>query len=371
VPATKAPRFDFRPAVPDVSMFPRRAWLRSVRQAIGSATDADLGYGDPRGVETLRRALADYLGRVRGVVADPARTVVTSGYTQSEGLVCRALAAAGARRIALEDPSDPEQRETAARAGLEVVPVGVDEGGIRVDELERTRADAVVVGPAHQFPTGAVMAGERRSELLAWLRSSDAIAIEDDYDAEYRYDRAPVGALQGLEPGRVVYAGSASKTLAPALRLGWLVLPAELVDAVGHEKHLADRGTARIEQYAFADFLARGELDRHLRRMRVRYRARRDALVDALHEAMPEVEVEGIAAGLHVTARLTDTDDERAIVDEAARRGIALESLDDYRTAPGSGSPTLLVGYGQSADSAIRPGIARLAEAIEAARGRA
>ena len=181
-------------------------------------TDADLGYGDPRGVQALRLALADYLGRVRGVVADPEHIVVTNGYTQGLGLVCHALAAAGAKRIALEDPSNPEDGLVAARAGLEPVLIGVDEAGTRVDELERADADAVVLTPAHQHPTGVVLTGERRTALLAWLRASDAIAIEDDYDAEYRYDRAAIGALQGLDPDRVIYAGSASKTLAPALR---------------------------------------------------------------------------------------------------------------------------------------------------------
>ena len=235
----------------------------------------------------LRAALADYLGRVRGVVADPEHIIVTNGYTQGLGLVCHALAAAGAKRIALEDPSNPEDAVVAARAGLEPVPIAVDEAGTRVDELERAGADAVVLTPAHQHPTGVVLTGERRTALLAWLRETGAIAIEDDYDAEYRYDRAAVGALQGLDPEHVVYAGSASKTLAPALRIGWLVVPAALLEAVCHEKLLADRGTARIEQHAFADFLTRGELDRHLRRMRARYRGRRDALVEALSRGAP------------------------------------------------------------------------------------
>jgi GntR family transcriptional regulator / MocR family aminotransferase len=311
------PRFDFRPSIPDVSTFPRAAWLRSLREALRTMTDDELRYGDPRGVEALRSALADYLGRVRGVVATPARVVVTCGYSQGLDVVCRALAAGGAERIAVEDPCNPEQRWIAARAGLEPVPVAVDEHGLRVDELERVGADAVVVAPAHQHPTGEVLTGERRSALLSWLRTHDAIAIEDDYDAEYRYDRAAVGALHGLEPDRIVYAGSASKTLAPALRLGWLVVPPRLLAAVTHEKDLADKGTARIEQHAFADFLARGELDRHLRRMRARSRLRRDALVEALAEALPEATVHGIAAGLHATVRLPDGDPE-AIKAEAA-----------------------------------------------------
>jgi GntR family transcriptional regulator / MocR family aminotransferase len=361
------PRFDFRPGVPDVSLFPRAAWLRSLRDALATMADADLGYGDPRGVERLRSALADYLGCVRGVVADPTRIVVTSGYAQGVGLVCRALAAAGATRIALENPCHPEQRLIAARAGLELVPVGVDDDGLRIDELERADVDAVVVTPAHQYPTGAVLTGERRTALLAWLRRRDAIAIEDDYDAEYRYDRAPVGALQGLEPERIVYGGSASKTLAPALRIGWLVLPAKLLDPVSHEKRLADLSTAHIEQHAFADFLTRGELDRHLRRMRTRYRRRRDTLVATLADTLPETRVQGVAAGLHAAVRLPDTDDEQAILAEAERRRIALATMNDARMDSAC-PPTLLLGYAQAPEPTIRAGVTELAEVVRATR---
>jgi GntR family transcriptional regulator/MocR family aminotransferase len=367
-PAVPHARFDFRPSVPDVSTFPRAAWLRSLRVALATMTDADLGYSDPRGVPALRSALADYLGRVRGVVADPGHIVVTNGYTQGLGVVCHALAAAGATRIALEDPSNPEDGLVAARAGLEPVLIGVDEAGTRIDELEHADADAVVLTPAHQHPTGVVLTGERRTALLVWLRARDAIAIEDDYDAEYRYDRAAIGALQGLDPDRVIYAGSASKTLAPALRIGWLVVPPALLQAVIHEKLLADRGTARIEQHAFADFLARGELDRHLRRMRAHYRRRRDALVGALAEALPEAAVLGVAAGLHVMLQLPDSDNEQAIREEAHDRRIELETMSDYRPAARKRSPALLLGYAQMPESAIRAGVHELAKAVQAAR---
>lgn len=359
----RRPRFDFRPSVPDVSAFPRTAWLRSLREAVSAITDADLGYGDPNGVERLRTALAEYLGRVRGVVAEPARVVVTSGYIQGLGLVCHALASCGVKRIGIEDPGDPEARTIAARTGLEPVPIRVDEAGIRVDELARANVDAVVVTPAHQHPTGVGLTGQRRTELLSWLADRDAIAVEDDYDGEYRYDRAAVGALQGLGPDRIVYAGTASKTLAPALRLGWLVLPPKLLHAVSHEKILADRGTARIEQHAFADFLKRGELDRHLRRMRARYRLRRDVLVEALADALPQATVHGIAAGLHATVRLPDTYDEGAIREHAERRGIRLDVMTDYRTAS-TGPPTLLLGYAQITESAIRAGVRELEGAV-------
>jgi GntR family transcriptional regulator/MocR family aminotransferase len=351
-----------------VSSFPRTAWLRSLREALAVITDGDLGYGDPGGVEALRSALADYLGRVRGVVADPARVVVTSGYSQGQGIVCRALLAHGARRIAFENPSHPEQRRIATRAGLEVVPIAVDEAGIRVDELERAEVDAVALTPAHQHPTGAVLSGERRTALLAWLRATGATAIEDDYDAEYRYDRAAVGALQGLEPDQIVYAGSASKTLAPALRLGWLVVPPTLLDAVTDEKDLADCGTARIDQHAFASFLSRGELDRHLRRMRPRYRRRRDLLVATLAQALPEATVHGIAAGLHATVQLPDDHDEQAILDQAHSRRIGLTTMGDFWARPSSGPPTLLLGYGQIPEHAIPTAARELARAVRAAR---
>jgi GntR family transcriptional regulator/MocR family aminotransferase len=361
------PRFDFRPSSPDVSTFPRTAWLRAVREALAAMTDADLRYGSAAGTERGRTVLAEYLGRVRGVVAAPADVVVTSGYTQGLGVVCQALAALGAARVALEDPGDPDGRLVILRAGLEPVPVPVDEQGIRVDALAAAGADAVVLTPAHQHPTGVVMSGERRNALLAWLRAADAIAIEDDYDAEFRYDRAAVGALQGRDPDRVVFAGTASKSLAPALRLGWLVVPARLGDAVRESKLLADRGTARIEQLAFADLVVRGGLDRHLRRMRATYRARRRTLVDALGTALPTARVRGIDAGLHATVELPAGHDEAAIRAAAARRRIAVEVLGDYRLGPGEGPPTLLLGYGAMPAESIRAGVAELAAAVRAA----
>jgi GntR family transcriptional regulator / MocR family aminotransferase len=361
------PRFDLRPSAPDVSSFPRAAWLRSLREAVGKLADQDLLYGDPRGEEALRSTLAEYLGRVRGVAANPERVIVTSGYSQGQGVVCRVLADRGAKRIAFENPSHPEQRRVVADAGLEIVPVAVDECGVRIDELEQADVDALVLTPAHQHPTGAVLAGDRRLALLAWIRAHDVVVIEDDYDAEYRYDRAAVGALQGLAPERIVYAGSASKTLAPALRLGWLVVPESLMDAVADKKDLADCGTARIEQRAFADFLTRGELDRHLRRMRAQYRRRRDLLVQALESALPEATIRGIAAGLHATVELPDGYDEREILAEAHARSIALTTMGEFWIEPGSGPPTLLVGYGQLPEPAIRTAVAELGHAVRPA----
>lgn len=367
-PAAPPPRFDFRPGVPDLSAFPRSVWLRCLRDGLARMRDEDLGYTDPHGCEVLRQALADYLGRVRGVVADASGVMVTSGFAQGRTLFLGALAQMGLRRVAVEDPNHAEPWQRRVPVGVEILPVPVDEAGIDVAALDRLGANAVVVAPAHQYPTGAVMSGERRAALLAWLRDRDAVALEDDYDAEYRYDRAPVGALQSLDPDRIVYGGTASKTLAPALRLGWLVVPVWLREAIGRQQLLADLGPPRIEQFGFAEFLVRGELDRHLRRMRIRYRSRRDALVEALRRALPEAEVCGICAGLHATIRFPNGDDEQAIRVEAARRGVALTAMGDYRLASPAGAPTLMLGYARVSEPAIRAGVLELAQVVRRVR---
>jgi GntR family transcriptional regulator/MocR family aminotransferase len=366
--ATKPPRVDFRPGVPDLKEFPRLTWLRAIRETLSEIPDAELGYGDPLGVDALRATLADYLGRVRGVVAEAAQVVITTGYTQASTLVFRALAATGYTRLALENPTNPDYLELVKDAGLKHLAIPVDEAGMVVSELERANADAAVLTPAHQFPAGAVLSGERRTELLRWLRGRKAFVLEDDYDAEIRYDRAAIGALQGLEPERVIYAGTTSKTLAPALRLGWLVLPHALRAAVEREKRLADFGGPRIEQHAFARFIARGDYDRHLRRMRSHYRLRRDALLVALAEMLPEAQVMGIAAGLHAAVRLPPGDDEEAIAEEALRRGIAIGTLAKYRARPGDSSATLLLNYGRLSPATIRRGLADLAAAVRTVR---
>jgi GntR family transcriptional regulator/MocR family aminotransferase len=362
------PKYDFRPGVPDLSSFPRAAWLRSLREALSTMRDADLGYTDPQGTEVLRLALRDYLGRVRGVTSDAGRVVITSGYCQGRSLLCRALVSRGARRVAVEDPCHDEVRNSVIGAGLTLVPMPVDADGMRVEGLDEARADAVIVTPAHQYPTGAVLSGQRRGALLEWLRRTGGFALEDDYDAEYRYDRAPVGALQAMDPEHIVYAGTASKTLAPAMRLGWLVVPTRLLPAVQQHQRQMDFGVSRIEQHAFADFLSRGELDRHLRRMRVRYRARRDALVEALTDALPEVRVHGIRAGLHLAVQLREGDLARTIREEALRRGIGVTAMSDYYLDRTADSAMLLLGYGRISEAGIRAGVRELAAAVRSIR---
>jgi len=351
---------DFHPGMPDLAGFPRIAWLRSQRAILREMADEELGYADPAGTPALRAALARYLGRARGVAADGERLLVTSGLTQGVALVCRALRARGARRIAVEDPGFMIHRSVVAHCGLEVVPVPVDEHGLRTDALAAIDADALLATPAHQSPLGGVLAPERRAALLAWADARDAYVIEDDYDAEYRYDRDPVGALQGLAPERVVYAGCASKLLAPGLRLGWLAVPLALARPVAMEKALDDLGTSVLDQLAFADFLERGELDRHLRRMRPRYRARRDALIAALSRELPDWRLgDGIAAGLHVVALLPEAVDEAAFLVTAAAHGMRLHGLSWFRVTPGP--PGLVLGFGGASEPAIARAVAQLA----------
>jgi GntR family transcriptional regulator/MocR family aminotransferase len=344
VAASPAPRLDLTATAPDLSAFPRRAWSAAIRHVLATMPDAALDYGEPHGDSELRAELAAYLVRVRGVA--PAELVVTGGYTQGLWLTCRALAARGATRVAVEDPSLDDSWATIRSAGLEVVGVPVDEHGIVPDGLD---ADAVLVTPAHQFPTGAVLAPERRRALLAW----GGIVIEDDYDSEYRYDRAPIGTLQRLAPDRVVYLGTASKTLAPALRLGWLLAPPALADAIALERWAVDSGGAAIAARAYARLLATGEVDRHLRRTRREYRERRDRLVAALADRLPSCRVDGVAAGLHLLLRLPAGTDERAVVDALAERRIRIRGVASYRLTPRPDAPALVIGYGRIPLAAI------------------
>ena len=358
----RPPRFDFRPGGPDISLFPRDAWAASIRRSLRAAPDARLDYGDPRGAPELRRALAAYLGRVRGVACDPGSVVVTSGMAQGMAVVGRAVMARSGRRVGVEDPGSGPGRVQIAATGLEPRPVPVDERGLRPDALSELDVDVVLTTPAHQFPTGVVLAPERRAALVDWASGGGALVMEDDYDAEYRYDRPPVGAIQGLDPEHVVHAGSVSKTLAPALRLGWLVVPERLIAEVARAKAEDDLGTPVIEQLALADFLERGELDRHLRRTRLSYRRRRDELVAALRRHLPDVRPSGIAAGIHLVAHLPPGTDEDEVVAAARARGIGLQGLGEHRMRPGP--PALLLGYGRIAEPSIEPGVRELAAAV-------
>lgn len=358
-PPQNTARCDFRPGVPDVREFPRDDWSRAARRALRAVSPGDLGYGDARGAVALRAALSEYLARVRGVVAVPAQMIICTGFAQGLGVAVRALAKRGIRRIALEHPAQPDLSAIVSAAGMSLVRVPVDDQGLITDRLEDTGAQAVIVTPAHQFPTGSVLSPGRRRDLLAWAERRHAFVIEDDYDAEYRYDGPPVGALQGLAPERVIYAGSASKILAPALRLGWLCAPPALVDPATDVKKFADLGTPYFEQLVYAEFLLSGALDQHLRRMRHVYRRRRDALIGALQRRGTGVTIRGVAAGLHLVALLPRGADERQVVRAAADRDVRLYPLGTYwQKRPKRAPHGLVLGYAHLTEAEIDDGVA-------------
>jgi GntR family transcriptional regulator/MocR family aminotransferase len=367
IPTPPPMRFDFRPGVPDMSLFPRRAWLRALRSALETDASA-LDYPDPQGADQTRAALAAYLNRSRATVADADRIVLCTGFAQAARLVGEVLRATGVRRIAVEDPGHAEQCADLRAAGLELVSVPVDDRGLRTDLLAKVHVGAVLVTPAHQYPTGVVLSAERRSALLEWATSRSAFVIEDDYDAEYRYDREPIGALQGLAPHRVVYIGTASKVLAPALRQGWLVLPPGLVDDVARAKMSADRGSPALEQLALARFLEAGELDRHLRRTRAIYRRRRDVLVGALERYLPRLTIRGVAAGLHLLAELPRRVDESRLVAAAASHGIRVYGARGYHADATTAPSAVLMGYGGIEEDAIEGGVRALAALAHSVR---
>jgi GntR family transcriptional regulator/MocR family aminotransferase len=370
-PAARAPsaverriRYDLRTGLPDVSFFPRRQWQSATASVLREMPDAALLYGSRRGLRQLRVALSDYLGRVRAVVSDPGRVFICAGAAHGMGVLWNTLAQRGAKRVAVEDPAWRAIPETVVHAGLEVVPIGVDEDGLDVAELERADADAVALSPAHQYPTGTVLSPQRRAELIAWARRRGTLIVEDDYDAEYRYDREPLASLQGLAPDCVAYVGTASKTLAPGLRVGWVLVPSHLVGEMTVQHGVARAMPSVLTQGAYARLLERGEIDRHLRRTRRMYHARRNALIDALARWLPEAIVGGAAAGLHLIAWLPEAMDESAVTDAAAERGVSILTLhrDCAVTAPLP--PALLLGYGMVAESVIPRAVQELAKAV-------
>jgi GntR family transcriptional regulator / MocR family aminotransferase len=360
--------YHFHPGLPDLAGFPRDRWLRSLRAALRASPHGSLGYGDPRGVPELREALTDYLGRVRGTAADPEHMLICTGFTQGFSLACRTLSSHGVRSVALEDPGWHTHKLIVEQAGMEIVPIPVDAQGLAVEQLAQSDADVVVVTPAHQFPSGAVLSPERRAALVEWAESGDRLIVEDDFDGEFRYDRGAIGALQGLAPERVLYCGSASKRLAPGMRLGWLLMPSWLSWQMTAAKAVEDSGSEVIGQLALCDFIARGELDRHVRRMRRRYETRREALLQALTRWLGAAHTGGDPAGLYELIELPGDVNEAALLASAAERGVGAEGLSLHRFTPG-GPPGLVLGYGNLAEPAIEQGVRLLGEAFAEVRG--
>ena len=356
---------DLVPGVPDLAGFPRAAWLRAERRVLDELPARALAYGDPRGEAALRAEVATWLARYRGLRVDPAQVVVVAGVAQALALLAHVLRDAGHDAIAVEDPGSFGARELLAWWGVATPPVGVDERGIRVDDLRATGADVVLTTPAHQFPLGVVLDGARRRELLAWA-ADGGLVIEDDYDAEHRYDRRPVAAVAAAAPGSVAYTGSLSKLVAPALRVGWLVVPPRWHEAVVEAKRQSDLGNPVVPQLVVASLLRSGALERHLRLARTRYRRRRDATAAAFARELPRARVLGAAAGLHLTVTFDEVPalDDVALARAALERGVAVHPLSWYRQRPGS--PGVVLGYGAVGTGRLEEGVRRLAEAVDA-----
>lgn len=359
-------QWDFRPGRPDSASFPRIAWARAHRHVLMHAPDEIFDYGDARGRAELRGTLADYLGRARGVDTDPGRLLICNGFTQAFTLVCHALKAAGASTLAVEDPGTPRFRRIAGTLGLRVVSVRCDQEGLRTDLLAQSSADAVLVTPAHQYPLGVTMSAGRRTALIEWARRSKSLIIEDDYDGEFRYDRQPTGALQQLDPRHVIYIGTASKTLGPGLRLGWLSAPRSMGRILATAKEHLDRGTGILDQLTLAELIMNRSFDRHVRRMRASYRRRRAELAQTLAAELPHLRLAGPAAGLHALIYLPeDGPTEHQLRRRAARRSIALHTLAGYWHDPPDPSPqAIIVGYASPATHAYRPALHALAQLL-------
>ncbi|HUA73774.1 MAG TPA: PLP-dependent aminotransferase family protein [Solirubrobacteraceae bacterium] len=353
-------RFDFFPGAPSLSSFPRALWLSATREVLRSAPDSAFAYPNPRGAPELRSALSAYLRRVRGVAADPEAIVVCAGATQGLALLARALRTRGVEAIDVEDPGLPPHRAVLAYAGLSVRGARVDEQGLVVSSL---RAPVVLCTPAHQCPTGVVLSPSRRGELVRWAREG-GIVIEDDYDAEFRYDRAPLGALQGLASDRVVYLGTVSKTLAPGLRLGWLVLPPSLIAPVAEAKAFDDLGCSTVEQLVLARLLQTAAYDRHLRKARRLNRSRRDALLAAVAEHMPRARVSGVSAGLHALLELPEPAELQALLAGAAAESLGIYPLNFHEVEPRAEVRSLVMGYANLSEPAIAEGVRRLAHVL-------
>lgn len=355
------PLHDFRPGEPDVSSFPRARWLRSVRRVLNDTPDDVLGYPDPRGVDELRSALAEYLGRTRTVVAEPPGVHVVGGYGGGLGFLAQAFRRQGIERIAHEDPMFPPHTHALRSSGLETVPIPLDAEGIDIELLRLAGVGAVVVTPAHQYPTAITMSARRRTEIIDWARDQDAWIVEDDYDGEFRYDRRPIGSLQGLGPDRVVYGGTASKSLSPALRIGWLVVPeplrADLLRVIN-----VRAGVSAIDQLALADFVQRSELDRHVRLMRAVYRRRNDALRAVLGDAAPWLELGDGAAGLHLIAHLRSGRlDEAAVLAATDAASVGLVGLTTHHRSAAAGEG-FAIGFSRPPDHHFPAALQRLSE---------
>jgi GntR family transcriptional regulator/MocR family aminotransferase len=358
-------RIDLSPGLPDLAAFPRAAWLRAERSVFGQLSPAGFGYGDPRGTPALRQAVASWLARNRGIRVDPKEVCIVAGVAQALSLMAQGLRADGISAVGVEDPGSLGTRQQLRNWRLDTPPVAVDPGGLRVDELRASGAPAVLLTPAHQFPTGVVLDGGRRRELMRWARDG-GLVIEDDYDAEHRYDRPPVPALRSMLAEHVCYTGSVSKLLAPALRVGWVLAPPKYQDALVAAKRHADLGNAVLPQLVLARLMESGEMERQLRFVRRRHRRRRDAMIVAIRTHLPGAVVHGAAAGLHLMITFEAGFADADLAAAALARGVKVQPLSWHSQR--SQRPGIVLGYAANTTADIEEGVATLGLALRRLR---
>ncbi|MFE3684239.1 PLP-dependent aminotransferase family protein [Streptomyces sp. NPDC059095] len=361
--------WDLRTGTSNVVDFPRQEWIRCMTAVVSDAGHQELGYSPPAGVPQARRVLAGYLGRVRGVRSRPEDLMVTAGFAQGLALICRVLLDRGHTTLAVEDPGHPGEREFVTSSGLRVIGIPVDEDGLRVDVLEQSGARAVLLTPGNQFPTGVRLCVPRRERLIAWAREVAGYIIEDDFDSAFlhRSDRLP--ALQSLAPDRVVYAGSASKTLAPALRLGWLAAPSELMASVEYVRAGWDIGCSGLEQLTFARFIDTGALDRYQRQLRTELHRRRQTIRRQTEACLPGARLTGGDSGLQAYVQLPPHIEEKALLRAARRRSVLTRGGSFYTLSDTARPPALVLSYATVACSGLGQSMLALGEAYREVGG--
>jgi len=356
---------DFRAGNPAMDQFPRFIWGRLAKEICYNVPDPFFGYIGPEGAPELRNVLARYLLQARGVRCQPDQIVITSGATQALYLITELLSSA-ASYIVVEDPVTDEMRTIFTTAGATVRPVPVDDKGILTDRLPTDgNPSFVFVIPSHQFPLGGTLPIQRRIQLIEYARRMSCYIVEDDYDSEFTYEGVPVHSIQGLAPDQVIYVGTFSKILSPALRIGYVVLPQPLVESFRSRKWFMDRHTSSLEQFVLARFIEEGYLNRHVRRMKNIYRQRRETLTDCLKDHFAGAVILGQASGMHLVVELRDTEFTDELVEWIRSQGVAVYPAESYALQKGFHTRQIVMGYGGLTTQTIREGVATLKRAID------
>jgi GntR family transcriptional regulator/MocR family aminotransferase len=365
--AAEGALYDFSPGCPSLEDFPTACWLRLLARHARRAQTSVLDYApDPQGLAALRESIAAYLRRSRAVKCEPGQVIVVSGTQQAIQLALRLFVEPG-ETVAMEDPGYLAARKAIQAHGAQILPLPVDARGLDLAPLESpqaARCRLVYVTPSHQFPTGTVLDLPRRLQLIAWAQRAGTAVLEDDYDSEFRFKGRPLPAMQGLDPaGVVLYSGTFSKVLFPAIRLGYLVVPPALAPVATRAMWTMSREPSSLHQWALNDFILEGHLDRHLRRMRALYAARREALVESLAQRFgSRVEILGDEGGMHLSVRFDTPLADAEVTRRAAARGVVLPALAQLHLQAGPGHQFIL-GFAGMSPARIREGVKRLAAA--------